>query len=332
MNTNSLYTIMPTYSDHRFPFPDLSKITPSDKKLLLQAVLQFRPGSKNYEDSWGYVIQATRYGGFKWYDAKTGFLIFFGKKSGSDSTLVVPTFFAEPEYLAFIISKVEVALKAEHTIVKNVNAGETGSFTRYGFRRYKKNESWCAEARFDDQTFPQVVIDLKKTIEAKGTRYQNLRTTLNKKPNMVIRKFHETDHDAVLELFALKDGNSKDSSEKLKGMYYASHAMYPKAALKKFVIIDKETNELIGFTTTSDISSANTALVAAIFRPGVKIASTWGIYNTLQIKLQEGFVRINLGGNETKGPYNFMREKFRPVKELKKTHLVYAPKIKVKHI
>lgn len=326
MNSDNLSYITPSNAKNHFPFTQISRITPADKKLLLKAVLLFRPGSKNYEDSWGYIIQSTRYGGFKWFDEKTGSLIFFGRKAKEDPTLVVPTFFAEPGYLAFAIDKVELALQTFHTIVKNINAGETGAYTRHGFRRYQKYERWCDEARFDDQTYPQLVLDLKKTLEAKGVRFQNLRTMLNKKPNVFLRKYSEKDKNKVLTLLALKDGNSLNGPKKLKGMYYVSHAMYPEAPIEKFVIINKDTKQLLGFTATSDISSSNTALVASIFKPGIKIESIWGIYNTLQIKLQQGFARINLGGNETKGPYNFMKEKFRPVKELRKTHLVFDPK------
>src|SRR5215469_14134963 len=136
MDTNTLHAITQTKNDHHF-IANLSNIIATDKKLLEKTVRQFRPNSKNYEDSWGYVIQATRYGGFKWHDDKTGSLIFFGRKSESDSTLVIPTFFAEPGYLAFAIDKVETALQTFHTIVKNINAGETGAYTRHGFRRYQ---------------------------------------------------------------------------------------------------------------------------------------------------------------------------------------------------
>jgi len=326
MKSSTSFNIIPTLKAHHLPFADLSKIIPPDKKLLQKSIRRFRPNSKNYEDSWGYVIQSTRYGGFKWYDPKSNSLIFFGRKSDSDPTLVVPSFYATPENLAHIIHQIEVAMKTSCTIIKNVNSEEIGAYTPFGFRPYKKTESWCTEARFDDQTFPQIVIDLQKTIEARGSSFQNLRTTLNKNPNVEIKKYKDQYNDEVLRLFAMRDKVSKDFSLDMNGMYFTSHAMYPKASVDKYVIIDKNTHEIIGFTATSGISTETTALVAAIFKPSIRIESVWGIYKTMEIKLHEGLQRINLGGNETKEAFNFMQEKFRPTELLYKTHLIYDPK------
>lgn len=301
----------------------LSNIVPTDEKLLRETVLRVRPLSINYEDSWGYIIQATRYGGFKWYDHHNKSLIFFGRKSENDPILVVPSFFAEQKYLANIVTLVQKTIKAPRTVLKNIKPEDVESFLPFGFRPYKKDESWCPEARFDDQTYPQLVIDLKNVEKKKGNRYKKLRTALNKKPKITIRKYNETDKNDVLEIFALKDGTSNNTVERSKGIYYASHIMYLASNLDKFVIIDNETKNIIGFTATSDISSINTTLVASLFKPGFKIASVWGIYQTLIIKYLQGFQKINLGGSETSGSYNFMRRTFQPVIKLKKTHLVY---------
>jgi hypothetical protein len=101
--------------------------------------------------------------------------------------------------------------------------------------------------------------------------------------------------------------------------------MYATADIDKYVILDKTSGEIIGFTATSNISPKTTAYVASIFKPGVKVASVWGIYQTLLIKYQEKFEFANLGGCETEGTYNFMRRTFRPVERIEKVHLIYAP-------
>ena len=43
-----------------------SDIVPEDRFLLSKIVDAYHPSSIFYEDSWGYVIQATRYEGFKY--------------------------------------------------------------------------------------------------------------------------------------------------------------------------------------------------------------------------------------------------------------------------
>ena len=300
--------------------PYINKITPEDKKLLQKTVLRLRPNSKNYEDSWGYIIQATRNGGFKWYDKKTNSLIFFGKKSAADSTLVVPLFLCEIDYLAKVVSQIQQTMKLTKIVLKNVNSDEVLPLASYGFRKYKKNEGWSKESRFDDQTYPQLVVDLKKVSEAKGKLYHHLRKALRKNPNADIRKYLDSDKKAVLKIFAAKDGNSKKATT---GKYYSSHHMYVSADVDKFVITDNNTGNIIGFTATSAITPTSTAFVALLFKPKVKIASVWGIYQTMMLQYKKGFTTINFGGCETEGTYNFAQRTFRPVIELEKTHLIY---------
>jgi hypothetical protein len=312
------------------PFTALSEITPADKGLLQETVNRFRPHSRNYEDSWGYVIQATRYGGLKWHDPQTGSLIFFGRKSEEDPRLVVPSFFAEPEYLTYAVDKLQNSLKSPQTIVKNVNPEDVPAFLPFGFRPYREGEGWSAEARFDDQTFPQQIVDLQKFMEKRGNVYHQLRKALNKEMYVNIRTYQETDKEDVLEIFALSDENLQYSKEKAKGMYYSSHAMYPTADIDKFVVSENGTGKIVGFLATSDISSQTTALVASLFQPDRKRVSIWSIYQVLVTKYYEGYKLASLGGCETEANYNFKSEKFRPVEQLEKTHLMYDPREKNK--
>ncbi len=308
--------------------PFVSKIITSDKKLVQETLQRTRPDSKNYEDSWGYIIQATRYGGFKWFDKRTGSLIFFGRKSNSDQTLVVPSYFAENEYLASAVNAVQAALKAPKTILKNAPEESISELCRFGFREYNENEQWSKEARFDDQTYPQLIIDLQKLIEKDGRSYHLLRKALNKNPNISIRKYNGADRETVLKIFDLKDGDTKDTIGKRKGVYYTSHVMYPDADITKFVVVDNQNGEIIGFTATSDITSEITTLIASLFKPGIKVASIWAMYQTLAIKYQQGFQFANLGGCETEMIYTFKCEKFPPVKKLFKKHLIFVGQIK----
>jgi len=311
------------------PFASFAEIRPADKGLLQETVQRFRPHSKNYEDSWGYIIQATRYGGFKWHDPQTGSLIFFGRKSHTDPALVVPSFFAEPAMLTSVVDGTQHALKAPQTIIKNASLEDVVHLLPYGFRQYEKHEGWSMEARFDDQTYPQQIVDLKKVIEARGKAYTQLRETLRKEHHMSIRTYQKTDRNEVLDVFASKDGNSRRTLEKSKGAYFASHVMYTTADIDKSVVTDNETGKIVGFLATSDISSETTALVASLFRPDARNTRLWSIYQTLVTKYYEGFHLATLGGCETEANYTFKREKFRPIEQLEKTHLVYTVRSQV---
>lgn len=303
----------------------ISPLSPNDKELLKATVLKFRPHSINYEDSWGYIIQASRYNGFRWYDPETGYLIFFGNKSDKDNTLVIPNFFAKPEYLAKVIAIVKELKKSPKVILKNISHSDAKALIHAGFRYYRKDEVWSGFAKYDDQTYPQLIIDLNKLAEARGRDYRNLRTALNKSEEYVFREYKKSDLKKILEIFALRDGNTLDSPSAKHGMYYASHAIYPDANIAKYVVENKE-KKILGFLASSDISGENTALVAAVFIPGIKIASIWGMYQALMHKRSQGFNQINIGGFEMPGTYNFLRLTLRPVAQLKRLHLVYNPK------
>ena len=334
MYTNLLSLTTQFPRKYTYPFSEISKIIRSDKKLLEKTLQLYRPNSKNYEDSWGYIIQSTRYGGFKWYDPTSNSLIFFGRKSDNDPTLVVPNFFAEPKYLASVLAKIQKEVKTSKTILKNINPDEIYLFTPYDFRPYKKNEYWNSQFKYDDQTYPQGIIDLKQVKEAQGKKYHPLRRALNKMPDLSFRKYKISDKKAVLELFALKDRYLNGIQE--NGMYFVSHEMYPNAAIDKYIIIDNETGEILGFTATSDINHDNTTLVASIFKNNLKfntskrisdtrsyIVSIWGIYHTFCEKYKERYKLINVGGNEAIRAYTFLHRTFHPVEESQKTHLVF---------
>ena len=290
----------------------IDTITPADKAILQQAVSRWRPNLKNYEDSWGYIIQATRNMGGRWYNPATQTLVFFCRKPHDDNTLVIPNFFAEPEHLKSIIEELQSNFNVSQTVLKNINPQDIEKFIPYGFRQYYDNEQWDDFARFDDQTYPQLVIDLKALAEKKGQGYRHLRRYLRKTTFASIRNYKDKDRDDVLSIFRKKGG-----------MYYESHKMYPDADIDKFVIIDKRTESILGFTAALDLSSTATTLVASLFLPHIRFESSLGTYSTLLTKYKQGFMFANIGGFETKGTYRFYRGSFRPVEEVQKTHLVY---------
>lgn len=302
--------------------PQIEAIGPEDKNLLQSAIGRFRPQSQNYEDSWGYVIQATRQDGLRWHDPESGSLVFFGRKSATDPTLVVPSFFAEPGKLAHAIESVQSTLNAPKTIIKNVNPEDVSKFIVHGFRPYRDGEGWDPEARFDDQTFPEQIVDLEKLMAKRGKEYHHLRKALNKNPDVSVRSYRDEDETAVQGIFRLKDKNVSAILGE-GNMYLDSHAMYPRAEIDKFVTVDNLTGEIVGFSATSDISEGVIASVASQFRPDAINSRIWATYQIWAKKYEEGVRQVNLGGSEFESTYNFRRRTFRPVELLEKTHLVY---------
>ena len=302
----------------------IQNITSADKTILQKTLSHWRPQSKNYEDSWGYIIQATRNMGGRWYDPATQSLVFFGRKPLDKSTLVISNFFAEPKHLKSIIEELCSTLNISQTVLKNINPQDIKKFTPYGFREYYDNEQWDDFSRFDDQTYPQLMIDLQKVKESKGLGYAYLRKIIHKNSRAHIRPYKGSDREGVFAIFTALDGTTaKSYIEQSQGMYYNSHSMYPSAGLDKYVVIDEAINEIVGFTATSTITTKTAAFAALIFKPNAEVSPVWGAYQVLLMLYQKGFQQINVGGSETEGTYFFKHRTFRPVEELQKTHLVY---------
>src|SRR6266851_5200788 len=300
----------------------LEEISEKDRRLLRTVVQMYAPRSQAFEHSWGYVIQATRYGKLRWHDPRTNSLIFFGRKSSEDHTLVVPIFFADPSYLATTLRVVQKITGASQTILKNIDPKDINKYFPYGFRPYTDNENWDPEARFDDQTFPQLLVDLNAVIKSKGSDYRKLRKYLRRGHKYQIRPYQKRDQEAVLNLLALKDGLSENTGITLSRKFTVSHDMYPLSDTDKFVIEDNK--GIVGFTVTSDISSACTAFCAGIFLPSKPELAPWGLYHTMELKYSQGFEVVNLGGSETQGTMEFKRQLFRPMRELPRTHLIFC--------
>lgn len=308
-----------TLATNKYSVPYVSRITDDDQALLELTQQKFRPQSYYYEDSWGYILQSTRYGGFKWYDPTNGSLIFFGKKSMSDDTLVVPCFFAEPEYLIYVLKKI----CNNRAILKNINKIDTNKFLSLGFREYNELEAWDNFTKYDDQTYPQSIVDLKLVTELKGKIYHHLRKTLRKEIHAAIYKYNDEYYNDVLNIFAMKDGYTFYDKEKIHGMYYSSHEMYVTANIDKYVIIDILSNNVLGFTAISRISNDNAAFVALLFKPTIKYASVWGIYKTLEETYKRGYKTVNFGGSESEGTDTFVKRNFHPILQIEKVHLIF---------
>lgn len=306
--------------------PTMSPIKATDKAVLEKTISKTKPFSKNYEDSWGYIIQSTRYNGYKICDPKSNSLLFFGNKSDSNKTPVITNANATINFLKNAIQEIQNTTQQTKVIIKNVDKKEKRNFLKNGFREYTEKEIWDKDAPFDDQTYPQVIIDLEKLYKKRGNTYQHLRTALNKlksRDPIYIRPYKKTDKEDVLKVFSTRD--NKTQSHK-KNMYYDSHKMFPDAKLDKYVVCSYNNHAILGFTAISKINSQTVALVAAIFKNKDNYTSTAGTFLTLKRQYEKGYKFANLGGSEAKNMYQFKKEKFIACDEIEKIHLIYDKK------
>lgn len=289
----------------------ISKLNEQDKNLLEEMVRDIRPASKAYEDSWGYIIQATRYNGFKLWDFDSKTLIFFSRKPEDEKTLVVPNFFAKPDSLIKVFPKVIALKHCNKIVLKNIDSRNVERFLRLGFRQYAQNENWDKFTKYDDQTYPQPIVNITQAIKMMGNKYRNLRNQVRRNGIYQLRSFNDSDLQEVLTILKRKE----------KGKYFDSHVMYPTADLEKFVVTFN--NVIEGFIAVSSISSATFALNASIILSKHRGVGVWASYQVFLKKKLEGFKYVNLGGSENPGTYTFKEWNYKPSTYLNRTHLVY---------
>lgn len=306
-----------------------SRIAPTDRVSLRDLIHQHRPNTTFYEDSWGYIIQATRHGGFKLSQSRGDFVAFFAYKSRERDTLVVPSFFGSAAQLAQA-ARLACAKYGLPVVLKNIAPCNAPSFRAYGFRGYENGEMWSPEAPFDDQTFPQVLVELGGLVHCQGGNYRKLRNVLNRQPCFELHPYLDTHREAVIELLRRKDRTARAGSG---GLYVQSHEVYLDGAahgLDRYVVVGND--RVRGFLAMSAITGDTVALCAAIFEEGfketegIKELTPWGIYMALSEKHREGYRFANLGGSESCGTFEFKRQTFNPSMLIHRTHLVWDGK------
>ena len=301
----------------------IDQIFPEDRLLLSRAAAIYHPQSLFYEDSWGYVMQATRYQGFKYYNADSDLLIFGGYKSPQDRTISVPVFFGDHRDVVKVLNTISQERNCR-IILKNVSPSDVDSLCRYGLRKYTDGESWSPEAIYDDQTYPQVIVDLNELIPCHGRAYHKLTNLLNRvnlSGGYEMLPYSSTHKSEVINLIEEKDHQCSCNSNP----YWEAHKMYLEDVEDSNRYVITEDGYVKGFIVTSSISSTATALCAALFRCGSKKDSAWGMYHVLVQEFQNGFKYANLGGSETVGVFEFKRQTFKPSMLIERTHLVWEP-------
>ncbi len=191
------------------------------------------------------------------------------------SVIVIPNYFALHETLMYAVQRLHQRTNLP-VVLKNVDPRDFWNLCDLGFRPYEKEERWCESARFDDQTFPQRIIDIEHLITARGSGYQKLRQRLNKflfefplghedcwwtNPYLLLREeeFKVGEADELVQQFMA------EQSIRIPG-FYEAHKIFLDVVKSKDIYRWKilHDKEIVGFffcDAISDVCAANAAMI-----------------------------------------------------------------------
>ncbi|MCA9485395.1 MAG: hypothetical protein KC506_00960, partial [Nanoarchaeota archaeon] len=152
-----------------------SRITQQDEETFRQKTQEQRPKrNKDFKDSWAYIVQASRNLPYK--IETQGGLFFLGAKE-DESAIVIPNYFATNKEVGKTALEIQ-EITGLPVVLKNVNPIHVKDLEEEGFRGYLRGEEWSDESHYDDQTFPEQVVNIEELIRLRGNNYDCLRQEL----------------------------------------------------------------------------------------------------------------------------------------------------------
>lgn len=322
--------------------PNVSSIERNDE-ILFNDFFSQNNETLDYGNSWPYIIQSTFFKGYKYLDNDT--LIAFTLKEPNKVPFVITKTLGKDalEKTILLANKLH-EISDEKVIIKNLSDEQFDFFRKNGFSNYQKGDCWNKFYKYDDDTFPETVIQLRPLMKKQGEDYKSLRYHLNhfsKKVNFEIKEYTLDKHlvDASLVLDSWINSLEERYPKYLQNdpIYIHSvdlHKKYinelplGKNGQHYFANIIYANTEPAGFALLSKISNNCIGVYSNFCKNTYKGLSETLLYYALERAYEAGFEFANFGGAEFENLLEF-RYKFNPMAYLQKYHaILYPEKVK----
>ncbi len=316
---------------------NISKLTLQDKDLF-ERFYNKEPNCTDFSNSWFYTIQSTIFGGQKYFDGKT--LIAFTTKQPNKLPFALTQYLGENAVeKAFNLGIKLMKTSKEKVVFKNLNQKQFEELKKLGCSDYKQNDHWNKFYKYDDDTFPETVIDLEKTIALKGTNFRGLRYKLNHAKKHCLKTFKC--NEKITKNIGMKIIEKWTNSIKKRFKKYIEqdqNLLHSTEIHKKFLelIYSKNMNNDYlhtitfvndkphGMTIGQKLSNNCIGLYTNITSYELTEISEANLFGFLKEGLNEGYKYANLGGSEFQSLFNY-KNKFKPIAFNKKFHAVLYP-------
>ncbi len=281
---------------------------------------KYHPNILDFEYCTGYIKQATRYNLTSLTSEDS--LIFAGTKNENlDSSPVIVVAIGKDR--AEQIIKYAKHLAESHqqdVIIKNVGLGLEEKLKEVGFEDYSFDEAWLDESKYDDNTFPQQVVNVQDCLSLQGSKYRRLRSELrrfDKRYGLDVRKSTGNNFRRILNQWAEQMAERIEVNED----YYLDSNQMLDLELA-YDIFDNKTNNLIGYLSFSEISEKCLGFNSLMNDYNYKNSYRRFMFEAVRIARDLGYPFLNLQGSEDYGQHKSKRV-FQAEIEIPKKHLVY---------
>lgn len=319
--------------------PNISHIERNDEVLFNDFFSQNKE-TLDYGNSWPYIVQSTFFKGYKYFDGDT--LIAFTLKEPNKLPFVITKALGKAalEKTILLANKLH-KLSNEKVILKNLSDKQFDFFRKNGFSDYPKGDCWNNFYNYDDDSFPETVIQLRPLMDKKGEDYKSLRYHLNhfsKKVGFEIKEYdlsnHLSDANNVLNYWvnSIKERYPKHLQNDPIYLHsvdlhrkYISELPAGKNGQHYFANILYANNQPAGFALLSKISDKCVGVYSNFCKNSHKGLSETLLYYSLARAYAAGFEFANFGGAEFENLLEF-RYKFNPMTHLQRHHAILYPK------
>lgn len=290
--------------------------------------------SEDFSNSWFYTMQSTIFGAYKYYDEKT--LISFTTKTPNETPFAITDYLGENALeKAFELGKKLKEISGKQVIFKNLTKAQAEKLKKLGCEDYRKGDYWNKFYKYDDDTFPETIIDLKELVSLKGNDLKRLRYRVNSfyKNDYRVENYSSEYSEVAIgiiekwlklieqrfEEYLKEDKIILHSAEIHKKFLELINTGEANDSLAKIIFLNKKPVALaIGYKISDKTFGLYTNVAVD---DTIKGLSETIIYELLKTAYEKGYSYANLGGSEFKSLLNY-KDKFKPLKYLQKTHFV----------
>ncbi|MDB5260493.1 MAG: hypothetical protein JWN37_724 [Candidatus Nomurabacteria bacterium] len=268
----------------------------------------------------GYILQSTR--SYFEYHCDEENIVILSKKDG---VYVITTYVAN-DFVTFI-KKLLNNLEPDRLIIKNVSKTERLKFIEAGFRECAEHEKWDEVSKYDDNTFPELVVDCDNLVKLNGPDFQSLREDVarfNRDYSISVEKFNPDDFNVIKDLFDKWVNNMRERNGWPEDQLTESTKVLftDKFGIINYIIRDSRNNKIIGWMNFSEISN-----ICLGFNVLVNNFDYYNLYRIMMIEAAKiaqelGYKYLNLQGSEDEGQFS-SKLRMKPEIQLEKVHLIY---------
>lgn len=286
-----------------------------------------RDNSLDYSDCWAYLVQSTFFGGFKFFDGKN-FVAFTALNPASTIFAITKAVGSNPRQAILSVARMLRERSGEKVIVKNLSEYDHEFLLRNGFEDYRDGDGWNKFYKCDDDTFPELVVNLADLVSLKGGKLKLLRFRLKQFTGQLEMKPYDPPIDfpateALLNKWSVDVKKRYAIMLQVDDVFLHSISLHKKFMLEPLgtVFIFTSGNDVLGFSMIVPISSEAVALYSTVCDNELDGLSERVYFETMKKAYELGFRYCNLGGSEFESLHNY-KLKFAPFTLIKKKHCV----------